>query len=36
MYSLLQCGIPANDLPITEDGELQVGRHQKWLENVIS
>lgn len=30
-YSLLDCGIPARELPMTKEGEWKNGNHTYWL-----
>mmetsp|Transcript_12000 Transcript_12000/g.28694 ORF Transcript_12000/g.28694 Transcript_12000/m.28694 type:complete len:457 (+) Transcript_12000:52-1422(+) len=32
IYSLLSYGIPVNDFPISETGELKLNNHLKWIE----
>ena len=35
LYKLLQCGIPAGDLPLMDDGTIDVTRHHQWMRDSI-
>lgn len=36
LYKLLQCGIPAGDLPLKHDGNIDLTKHHEWLRNKAS
>ena len=35
LYKLLQCGIPAGDLPLNDDGTIDVTRHHQWMRDAV-